>query len=51
MIKLILKFLGLCDHKWQTAKAIECTMENFYRYTRIQCFCKECGKWKTFTIK
>jgi hypothetical protein len=44
MIKLILKFLGLCDHKWQTAQAPE-------YFTRIQLFCKKCGKWKTFTIK
>jgi len=51
MIKLIRKFLGLCDHKWQTDQVLECTMQDLYCHTRVQSFCKECGKWKTFTIK
>ena len=55
MIKLIRKFLGLCDHKWQTDQVIECTMQGLYYYTRVQCVCVsvcvKCGKWKTFKIK
>ena len=56
MIKLIRKFLGLCDHKWELVKSTrmyDCSFDEkgFYYETRRQCVCRKCGKWKTFRIK
>lgn len=54
MINFIRKILGLCQHKWIEDGREEYVDTSFgieNPFTRIQCQCENCGKWKTFSIK